>query len=28
LLQEVDPEHSLNTYGWTTSLTGGIMGFN
>ena len=28
LLQEVDPEHSLNTYGWTTSLSGGIMGFN
>jgi hypothetical protein len=28
LLQEVDPEHSLNTYGWTTSVTGGIMGFN
>ena len=28
LLQEVDPQHALNTYGWTTFLTGGIMGFN
>lgn len=28
LLQEADPEHSLNAYGWTTSLIRGIMGFN
>ena len=28
LLQEVDPEHSLNAYGWATSLTGGIMGLD
>jgi hypothetical protein len=24
-MQEVDPEHSLNTYRWATSLTGWIV---
>ncbi len=28
LLQEVDPEHSLNSYRRATSLTGGIMGLD